>query len=69
MFALDKLWLKPFIVKPYWLGHDLKLVLSIPPLVFLWPMDGTLAERAKSFPLCVPSGFYRLFGILFVLLP
>ena len=36
-------------------GFDLKLVLSEQPLLFLWPRDRTSAERAKSFPLCVPS--------------
>ena len=37
--AMDKLWLKPSILKPYWLGHDLKLVHSKPPLVILWPEE------------------------------
>ena len=39
----------------YRLGLDLKLMLSEQPLLFLWPRDRTSAERAKSFPLCVPS--------------
>ena len=30
-------------------------MLSEQPLRFLWPRDRTSAERAKSFPLCVPS--------------
>ena len=26
--AMDKLWLKPSILKPYWLAHDLSLFLA-----------------------------------------
>ena len=46
--AMDKLWLKPSILKPYWLGHDLKLVLSIPPLVFPWPEEIGQPPRGPS---------------------
>jgi len=37
MFAMNELWLKPFIVKPYWLGHGISLCISKPSLVFLDP--------------------------------
>ena len=48
VFALDKLWLKPSILKPYWLGHDLKLVHSKPPLLSLWPEEIGQPPRGLS---------------------
>ena len=47
--AMDKLWLKPSILKPYWLGHDLKLVHSKPPLLSLWPEEIRQPPRGLSY--------------------
>ena len=40
VIALDKLWLKPFIVKPYWLGHDLSLCSAYHHSCFFGPWIG-----------------------------
>ena len=48
MFAMNELWLKPFIIKSYWLGHGISLCISKPPLLcFLAQGNRTTAERAK----------------------
>ena len=64
VFALDKLWLKPFIVKPYWLGHDLSLCSANHHSCFFGPRksdihrEGQVVSSLCSF--CVLSPFWSI---------
>jgi hypothetical protein len=68
----------PLLFKPYrstrsaWevlARQGLKLVLSKPPLVFLWPRDRTSAERAQSFfLLCLVASLFCNLSRLSVLI-
>ena len=49
VFALDKLWLKPFIVKPYWLGHDLSLCSAYHHSCFFGPWIGHQPKGPSHF--------------------
>ena len=69
MFALDKLWLKPFIVKPYWLGHDLSLCSAYHHSCFFGPWIGHQPRGPSHFLFVFLLGFvafleYCLFSCL-----